>query len=135
MRPETETRGEKIQLYSPRFQNRKRNIIRIIKRIFGTNKSLNILDAGCGEGNFMRVLEEIGYEVEGIDVDAKSVQRARESVNGSICLGDLASFPFAKKYDLIVCGEVLEHIPEDIQALLNMRAALRPGGAYYYCSQ
>lgn len=70
MKFEAEIGSERIQLYSPRFRNRGRNIIRTIKRIFGDRKNIRVFDAGC--------------------------------------------------------GEVLEHIPEDIQALLNLKTALKP---------
>ncbi len=128
MKSETKISSERIQLHSPRFQNRKRNIIRTIKKIFEDRKNIRILDAGCGAGNFMHVVEKMGYEVEGIDVDPNRIESAKQYANGPTYLGDLVSFPFTQKYDLIICGEILEHIREDTQALLNLRKALKLNG-------
>lgn len=42
---------------------------------------------------------------------------------------DLTNLPFAENtYDLIICNHVLEHIPEDRKAMLEIYRVLKPGG-------
>jgi 2-polyprenyl-3-methyl-5-hydroxy-6-metoxy-1,4-benzoquinol methylase len=38
-------------------------------------KTGNILEAGCGQGIFVKALSDIGYKIEGIDYDKKTVQQ------------------------------------------------------------
>ena len=80
-------------------------------------KNKKILDIGCGGGIFSEELSKLGARVTGIDSSKKSVsiakQHAKENkldieyINGSILdTEDL------KKFDCIVCFEMIEHINE-----------------------
>ena len=60
---------------------------------------------------------------------------AREYVSADIQSGraevqaDLTALPFAdERFDLILCSHVLEHVPDDGQAMREMFRVLRPGG-------
>ncbi len=66
----------------------------------------NILEIGCGGGIVRSILELIGYSVETIDVN--------ENLNPTY-VKDISSVAFSmdKKYDLVLCAEVLEHISLD----------------------
>jgi SAM-dependent methyltransferase len=47
-------------------------------------------------------------------------------------IGNLEALPFAeRRFDIIVCFRVLEHIPDDLEALRLLGGALRPGGELY----
>jgi hypothetical protein len=80
--------------------------------LFGEVKSA--IDVGCGVGTFLSVLEENGCTaIKGIDgpwVDPKLLQ-----INNSFFeVADLAGKLTAEhRYDLAICLEVAEHIPED----------------------
>jgi SAM-dependent methyltransferase len=46
-----------------------------------------------------------------------------------VVLGDVTCLPFDdRSFDGVVCGEVIEHIPDDVAALAEMRRVLVPGG-------
>jgi len=84
-----------------------------------------VLDVGCGNGVISRSLGEAGYNVYGIDVSEKAIERAKE-------LNTFPNVRFAvvsaeqliaeeKKYDAIICSEVLEHLnkPGDLLNTLS----------------
>jgi 2-polyprenyl-3-methyl-5-hydroxy-6-metoxy-1,4-benzoquinol methylase len=86
------------------------------------------LDAGCGYGGASLALYELGFDVVGIDVSsfalkiAKTNARARKS-NIVLIVADICNMPITKKFDIIVCYEVLEHLPNPnsaLQALYNL---------------
>jgi 2-polyprenyl-3-methyl-5-hydroxy-6-metoxy-1,4-benzoquinol methylase len=95
-----------------------------------------LLDYGCGDGTFIALAHGAFRESVGTDIDA-------EQVRG--CIGRLGSLPgvrfapldalrapeHAACYDVVVCMEVLEHCPSEVQpAVLDDLARLcRPGGA------
>ena len=95
-----------------------------------------VLEIGCGVGNIAVALAHEGFDVLGVDVDPASIDRARarnqfaharfEAVD---VLGasdsDFAQFgPF----DLVVCSEVLQYVPDAVAALRRMRLlAPHPG--------
>lgn len=88
------------------------------------------LEIGCGAGNFLRILDENGYEATGIDPSAGYVAHASESgldAREGRFPDDLAP---ASPYDLIFMFHVLEHVPEPRRMLEDVRERLAPGGLF-----
>lgn len=79
-----------------------------------------VLDVGCGNGIITRSIGDAGYQVYGIDVSERAIARAREeNENPNVrfdCVSAEALVLEGKKYDAIICSEVLEHLkrPEDL---------------------
>jgi ubiquinone/menaquinone biosynthesis C-methylase UbiE len=90
-----------------------------------------LLDLGCGEGHFVAAARAAGAEVVGVDIAEAALERARVLVPGA----DLrlvepdGSLPLAHAaVDVVWCSEVLEHVPDTIALLTEVRRVLRPGG-------
>jgi SAM-dependent methyltransferase len=82
------------------------------------------LEAGCGS---MSHLNLRGVHVTGIDISQHQLDR--NPGLDTVILGDLQTYPLASQaFDLVVCWDVLEHLPEPGRALENMAQALRPAG-------
>ena len=107
-----------------------------IKNWLPEDKNANILDLGCGFGNLLKALQEIGYtNLTGIDVSEEQIVKAKE-FNTRInfhCI-DLVSYLRAsdKKYDLITAFDVLEHLDkEEVMTTLDLiRNALNENGQF-----
>jgi 2-polyprenyl-3-methyl-5-hydroxy-6-metoxy-1,4-benzoquinol methylase len=64
----------------------------------------------------------------GIDIEQRQLDRST-ALDEKI-LGDLQTFAIsAPGFDLVLCWDVIEHLPEPVKALERMTAALNPGGA------
>jgi SAM-dependent methyltransferase len=90
----------------------------------------NVLDAGCGPGELMKLLAD-QYRIIGIDVSDRAVTFARRNGLSLIVRGDLEHLPFAQDiFDAVVSLDVLYHadIGDDGRALREIRRVLRPGG-------
>lgn len=70
-----------------------------------------VLDAGCALGLLVEQLRARGVDAEGIDISEYAIARAPEAVRDHVRVGSVAA-PFPRRYDLIVCIEVLEHMPK-----------------------
>ncbi len=72
-----------------------------------------IIDVGCGDGKLTRMLRSAGYDVMAVDQSATALKRVPEPKQ---CIsGD--SLPFENEaFDLAVCSEVLEHLPDPLLA-------------------
>jgi SAM-dependent methyltransferase len=88
-------------------------------------KQLRVLDAGCGRSGSKGIPE--GAHVTGIDVDGELLA-ANDRLDERL-VGDLQTHPLGSRFDLIICRDVLEHLPDPLAALANMAGALLPGGS------
>lgn len=99
-------------------------------------EGLRILDLGCGRGWITQLLAEIvgSQNVEGVDPLVSSVEAARErypALSFRQATGmDLLAAGEAGSRDLIICSEVIEHVPQARQQnfLADAFELLRPGG-------
>ncbi len=95
-------------------------------------KSMQILDAGCGDGINLRFLTKIpDSTITGIDYNFIRMQRAQKNIGNKMnfVVGDLLEHGFKNNsFDMIFCSHVLEHITEDLKALKNFYRMLKPGG-------
>ena len=84
----------------------------------------SVLDAGCAMGFLVEALRQRGVDASGIDVSEFAIAKVDESVREHCSVASLTE-PLPRRYDLIVCIEVLEHIPaaEAGAAIANLCAA------------
>lgn len=87
-----------------------------------------VLDAGCGSGRMLEDLTSYG-DVHGVELDTDAAAYAASRGCGEVRIGRLEELPWAADtFDLITCLDVLEHVPDDRAALIELRRTARPGG-------
>jgi len=69
----------------------------------------SVLDAGCAMGMVVEALRDRGVEAFGVDISEYAIANVREDVRPFCRVGSILE-PFPRRYDLIVCIEVLEHL-------------------------
>jgi SAM-dependent methyltransferase len=84
----------------------------------------SVLDAGCAMGFLVEALRKRGVEAYGIDISEYAISKVHDSVAEHCRVASLAE-PLDRRYDLITCIEVVEHIPpEETEAVIaNLCAA------------
>ena len=94
-----------------------------------------ILDAACGDGRYSRLLlrhADSDAVLTSFDLSQKMLHRARKRLHServSHAAADLTRLPYAEKsFDAIVCGWVLEHLPDPRPGLIELARVLSPGG-------
>lgn len=94
-----------------------------------------ILDIGCGNGRFLRFLQDRGFRnVTGVDRSPVQVRRSREHAPGAeVLLGDAGIVLRDRNatFGAILAIDVLEHLTRDelFEHLELILQGLRPGGA------
>jgi len=96
-------------------------------------KKIKIADFGCGRGWLSKKLSQFG-SVTGFDLSEKAIENAKHSFPELefVCLNAAASISeqFIGQFDLVVSSEVIEHIEEQQQYLLNLAQLLKKGGHF-----
>ena len=104
----------------------------ILKRI--PKGTQNVLDLGCGDGFLSYRMAEQGYQVTSMDLSLNRLKRFKEQadrlnikqIEGDISKVDLPS----ESFDLIVCSEVIEHLPNYKEVLTEVWRLLKKGGHF-----
>jgi SAM-dependent methyltransferase len=89
-----------------------------------------VLDVGCGEGRFCRMLQASGFSTVGIDPTAHLISEARRrDPQGQYILGGAESLPFeSQTFDLVISYLTLIDILDFGAALQEMARVAKPGG-------
>ncbi len=85
---------------------------RIADRVVHQIAPARVLDAGCALGLLVETLRARGVEASGIDLSEYAIGEVAESVRPYCRVGSIAD-DLDGRYDLIVCIEVVEHMPPD----------------------
>jgi len=95
----------------------------------------DILDVGCGTGEYIRRTIELGFTASGLEpADAMRAAAMSKNPGATIVSGVATELPFRdKSFDLVICIEVLRYLDRsDIrQALREIGRVLRPGGTMF----
>lgn len=99
--------------------------------LVGFNK--RVLDVGCSTGYLARAMTEQGCVVSGIELDSEAGEVARPSLE-QLVIGDLEDpVTFAAfedgAFDVVVFGDVLEHLRDPLTVLRQVPRVLRPAGS------
>lgn len=77
----------------------------------------SIVDVGCGHCYYVNNFLELGYDVTGMDGNPSTKQYCSDP--NRVSVQDLAVyFDLNKKFDVVLCLEVGEHIPEEYESVL-----------------
>jgi 2-polyprenyl-3-methyl-5-hydroxy-6-metoxy-1,4-benzoquinol methylase len=116
------------------FWVRSRN--RLFKKIvyaqtLSTRKT-KFLEIGCGTGNFIeKIIENENLEVTGSEIYLKGLQYAKKNLpHVNFIQFDITQGTIGEEFDLIVAFDVIEHIEDDVAALLNINKMLNKGGGF-----
>ena len=99
--------------------------------LIGSNK--RVLDVGCSTGYLARVLNALGNTVSGVEYDAAAAKEAEPDLV-KLVVGDLEALDLVAEFgeggfDVVVFGDVLEHLRDPMPVLRRTRALLAPGGS------
>ena len=94
-------------------------VVEFVRRSWpGPPKECRVLDVGCGNGRYLRILSESGFDMSGVDENPELVQANKNA--GMHCL---TVDEFARTqdiYDVMLMSHVIEHFtPKDLVSFLD----------------
>jgi 2-polyprenyl-3-methyl-5-hydroxy-6-metoxy-1,4-benzoquinol methylase len=100
-----------------------------------SNSDSKLLDYGCGDGTFLRMINNLFLETIGTDISPEQIAACQKRFLGVpqvfFCLvDDLDSEQYHSYFDMAVCLEVLEHcVPDNVEkVVLNLKRVVKPDG-------
>ncbi|HEY6340799.1 MAG TPA: class I SAM-dependent methyltransferase [Bryobacteraceae bacterium] len=94
-------------------------------------RSGKVIDIGCGTGATLRALSERGgWRLYGSEIDTKNIH-SLASLDGFEALYTGAPSELPGRFDLITMVHALEHFPDPVEVLRDVRNKIAPGGRLF----
>jgi len=123
-----------IHNYTSRDINIQRSQVLRDFLIWDETKRGLVADVGIGYGQMAAEFAKLGWMVHGYDPDPFQLVLSATYINYLLGqpyianLIDISKEPLPSMYDYVVCGQVLEHIPNEGEALKNLASGVMRGG-------
>ena len=95
-----------------------------IKKALPTGKTL--LDFGCAAGYFLEMARDENWQIHGVELSAEMSAQASELLRTKI-YHSLQEQP-KSNFDAVTLWEVIEHVPNPVEQLMQLKEKLRTGG-------
>lgn len=109
---------------------RRKKMLNLLKYIIRYYQEALVLDAGCGDGWYTELLDEMGLTVIGLDISRFCLARCKTRFkNADFVLADVHYPPFKPiSFDLIIAAQLLEHIEVPDRVVKVLSNLLKPNG-------
>jgi 2-polyprenyl-3-methyl-5-hydroxy-6-metoxy-1,4-benzoquinol methylase len=97
----------------------------------GFAKGMKLFEIGVGASECLLAAREVGYDAFGIDVIERHVEDAKKLYGLNAETADFNEFKTDKKWDVIIMGDVLEHVNDPEGAVKKVEALLTDEGAVW----
>lgn len=99
-------------------------------------QSRTVLDVGAGLSPYKKIFQDLGFEYFSQDFDSyRPLEKKNPGLQNQeweypkhnfVC--DVLDIPNHLKYDLVICTEVLEHLPDPVAAMEKLSTLTKSGG-------
>jgi 2-polyprenyl-3-methyl-5-hydroxy-6-metoxy-1,4-benzoquinol methylase len=113
--------------YVPLNERRHRAHAKLLAAVGAGNR---VLDVGCSSGYLAEPLSERGNTIVGLELDPAAAHVA-ERFCERVLVGDVETMELPLEpasFDVVLGGDVVEHLRDPVAALARLRPFLRPGG-------
>lgn len=107
-----------------------RHLVRIEKQLGSSVQNWRLMEVGCGSGVLLQTAIARGWQANALEYSAELAAVARRANPGSaITVADASQYTDGTAdYDAVMALDVLEHVLDPAQLLLNCGSLLKPGG-------
>lgn len=117
-------------------RERASKIIAVLKDHYSSLDGLNLLDMSCSAGYMTNQFGDFVKKAVGIDIDEGAVAFATENNGGGnieFLVRDALNTRFEdSSFDVVVCNQMYEHVPDSGKLFKEIYRILKPGGVCYF---
>lgn len=118
-----------IKAYEEKYKRDYKNEhLDVIKHYIKTG---NVLDMGCGRGEFVKLLQEYNYNAYGVDNNQKNVDLGKSYNINNLFINNAEDIDFNIKFDLITLISFLEHTFKPRNIIEKCDKLLKDNGLLY----
>ncbi|WP_197446545.1 methyltransferase domain-containing protein [Tautonia plasticadhaerens] len=100
----------------------------VVHRLRSRRPGGRLLDVGAAGGVMAGAAAELGFEVSALEVNPAFEESIRR-FGVELLRGDLLGFPFGgRRFEVVLLGDVIEHLPDPRRGLEVVASLLEPGG-------
>lgn len=103
----------------------------IFTRLKALTSGKDYLEIGIGNGEMLAVAQEFGYQVEAVEICREDCERVAAALNIEIHRSDIVAYETEKQYDVIIMGDVFEHVTDPAGVLRKAEAMLKEDGVLW----
>lgn len=101
----------------------------MIESFLSVGSSRKILDVGYGNGFFLALAKQRGWEIDGIDTSTENQKLSQKKFGLVLRVGDFETeITDAAFFDAITFWDVIEHLSDPHRVLQKVAKILKPGG-------
>lgn len=111
-----------MQKFGPVHRHHRRIFSEIFKQI-SEKEIMSIADIGCGEGSNLSFLKSKFPDASlfGFDISSAAIEAAKKNIDAEFELLNIQTEIPSKKFDLVFCSDVVEHLEDDTGAIKNIK--------------
>jgi 2-polyprenyl-3-methyl-5-hydroxy-6-metoxy-1,4-benzoquinol methylase len=102
----------------------------IITKLGRFTQGNDLLEIGIGGSECVLAAQEMGYDVLGIDIVENNVAQAKKYGIDAIAI-DFINFDSDKKWDIIIMGDVIEHVSDPVVVMKKVYSLLTQNGVVW----
>ena len=88
-----------------------------------------LLEVGCGSGGLLALLDTLGWQVEGQEIDAQAAAFTHNTYGVKVHIGPLGALAIPEaSFDVIIMNHVIEHVHDPIALLVECQRLLKRQG-------
>lgn len=103
----------------------------VLERLQKFSDGSTLLEVGVGRGELIAVALELGYDVDAVELNPETAQKAANLLGIPVWNCDFLKYNTEKRYSRIIMGDVIEHVSSPEAALKNAYRLLEDEGVLW----